>query len=203
MDNSLSKQILLSILGIAILIIAFVGISYAVLVTGKNTDSDQEDISISFINNNSNILTVNALSFTDDEGVKLSSENNVFDFVVNADIVNGREFNYEIVLRKIDDHAFLINGNDIRIYLEKLVDGVYVPTSTKMPITFVANGVVDEYGSPADSMTIYTGFLKNVTEDESRFVEKYRLRIWISQNALLDGTFDNFQIALELHSKVL
>ena len=203
MDNSLSKQILLSILGIAILIIAFVGISYAVLVTGKNTDSDQEDISISFINNNSNILTVNALPFTDDEGIKLSSENNVFDFVVNADIVDGRELNYEIVLRKIDDQAFLINGNDIRIYLEKLVDGVYVPTSTKMPITFVANGVVDEYGSTADSMTIYTGFLKNVTEDESRFVEKYRLRIWISQNALLDGTFDNFQIALELHSKVL
>ena len=36
MDNSLSRQILLSILGIAILIVAVVGVSYAVFTTSMD-----------------------------------------------------------------------------------------------------------------------------------------------------------------------
>ena len=43
MDNTLSKQLLLSILGLAILIVAIVGVSYAVLVE-PNSNLNSKDI---------------------------------------------------------------------------------------------------------------------------------------------------------------
>ncbi len=114
--NDSSKQVLLSVLGVAILIVAVVGISFAAFTYSK-AGTHENTVSTGAITMNYNeasngINITNAMPMTEEQatsgtavnnsGVNPSNENtsvndNVFDFTVNATITGTTSINYEVI----------------------------------------------------------------------------------------------------------
>lgn len=208
MNNSVSRQILLSILGLAILIVAVVGVSYAVFTTSidgsKINVINTGTISLSFVESTNGISISNAMPISDEEGKILVGDNNVFDFVVSSSIVGSTSVNYEIVAEKVTVDGVELDNNDVKIYLEKLVNGEYVSTPiTEIPKGFISNGVASELGSSADEMTLYYGSFDNLDDFKKDFTDNYRLRMWVSEDAVIDEVSRTFQIRINVYGKVL
>lgn len=208
MDNSLSRQILLSILGIAILIVALVGVSYAVFTTSvegsKINVINTGTISMSFVESTNGISISNAMPISDDEGKRLVGDNNIFDFVVSSTIAGSTTVSYEIVAEKVAVNGIELDNNDVKIYLEKLVNGEYVSTEiTREPKGFVPNGIVSEIGSYSHEMTLHYDSFQNVGGNKKSFSDNYRLRMWVSDDAVIDEVSRTFQIKINVYGKVL
>ena len=208
MDNSLSRQILLSILGIAILIVAVVGVSYAVFTTtidgSKINVINTGTISMSFIESSNGISISNAMPISDEEGKLLIGNNNVFDFVVSSSIAGATILNYEIVAEKVLVDGEELSDSDIKIYLEKLVNGEYVATDiTSTPKGFIKNGNISEIGSKEQEMTLHYDNFQNLDGSKKSFSDNYRLRMWLSEDALIDDVSRTFQIKINVYGKVL
>mgnify|MGYP001267683477 CR=1 FL=1 len=90
-NSNSSKQILISILGVAILIVAVVGISFAAFSYSKTGEKENTittgTITMSYTEGKNGITLTDALPITDDAGKALSAEGQYFDFTVNAKIV--------------------------------------------------------------------------------------------------------------------
>ena len=114
-----SKQIILSILGISILIIAFVGISYAAY---NFSFSSQENaistgtISLNFLNNTDSISINNAIPISDEEGKQLSGKGNVYDFSVQTLLSANTVINYEISVQKTSTDTTSLSNENVRLY---------------------------------------------------------------------------------------
>ena len=187
MKSSLSRQILLSILGIAILIIAVLGISYAVFVTTLTGTKENEittgTISMSFVENNDGISMYNAMPLSNVEGMKLNGARETYDFVVNSIISGATTVNYEVVAEKIVDDYTILPNSDIRLYLEKYENGKYVPTEiTSTPKSFEEIGAITELGSPAEGMLLYEGEFVNDSTEKKNFSDSFRLRMWVADS---------------------
>ncbi len=208
MDNSLSRQILLSILGVAILIVALVGVSYAVFTTSvdgsKINTINTGTISMSFVESTNGILISNAMPISDEEGKRLIGDNNVFDFVVSSSIAGLTTVSYEIVAEKVTADGIELDNDDVKIYLEKLVNGEYVSTSiTEIPIGYIPNGTASEIGSHEDEMTLHYDSFQNVDGQKQTFTDSYRLRMWISDDTVIDEVSRTFQIKINVYGEVL
>lgn len=208
MKSSLSRQILLSILGIAILIIAVLGISYAIFVTTLTGTKENEittgTISMSFVENNDGISIHNAMPLSNAEGMKLSGDREIYDFVVNSVISGATTVNYEIVAEKILDDYTILPDSDIRLYLEKYENGEYISTDiTFTPKPFEEIGTITELGSPAEGMLLYEGKFVNDSTDKKVFSDSFRLRMWVADSSIIDQISRKFKIRVNVYGKVL
>ena len=209
MQNSLSRQIILSVLGLAILISAVVGISYAVFVTTLTGTKENEittgTISMSFIEKNDGISITNAVPMSNNVGKKLDGAGNVYDFVVSSTIAGITTVNYEVVAEKIPfvDYEHLSDEN-IRIYLQKYEDGKYVDVPiTSTPSKFISNDQESILGSPAEGMILYEGSFENNTAEKRSFNDYFRLRMWVSDNTILDNIIRKYKLKINVYGKVL
>lgn len=202
MEKSLSRQILLAVLGLALLIVAFVGVSYAIRVTAVNDSYsglyDNNSVSISFINSENNIIECKALSISDERGKKLTDDN-VFDFSVKSTLAPFTTLDYVVVAEKVESDIDL-DYNNVKLYLEKLIDGNYVPASiTDIPITFSSN----RFGSRENSVSLEFASIQNISSKDKMFNDNYRLRVWLSDNTIIDDYDKNFQIKVSVFEKIL
>ena len=208
MDNSLSRQILLSILGIAIFIVAIVGVSYAVFTTSidgsKINVINTGTISMSFVEESNGISIVNAMPLKDEQGKRLVGDNYVFDFVVSSSIAGSTTVSYEIVAEKVAVDGVELDNNQVRIYLEKMVNGEYVSTPiTAIPKSYSLNGVTSEIGSTADEMTLHFDSFSNIEGKKQDFSDNYRLRMWVADDTIIDEVSRTFKIKINVYGKVL
>lgn len=146
-DNNTSKQVLLSVLGVAILIVAVVGISFAAFTYSKAGATENTittgSVTMSYDEGANGIRIENAVPMTDAQGVAIAAEtNNVFDFTVKATIAGKTAIDYEVVAVKanVDDatktaaldaaktagtvsatdtRGIFVPDENIRLYLEK------------------------------------------------------------------------------------
>lgn len=166
-----SKQILLSVLGVAILIVAVVGISFAAFTfsqAGKTTNTiTTGTVTMAYTESENGINIENAVPLTDQQGKDLTGDNNVFDFSVSATITGDTTINYEIVAVKasvneegcIDPSTITdatteeekanicktIPDKDIRLYLEHSdTEGAGYTPVFETPAAFVATYADDE-----------------------------------------------------------
>lgn len=209
MQNSLSRQIILSILGIAILIIAVVGISYAVFVTTLTGTKENEittgTISMSFIEENDGISISNAMPMSNRAGKNLDGPGNTYDFVVSSTIAGITTVNYEVVVEKLpfSDYESLSDDN-IRIYLQKKDNNVFTDVPiTSVPTSFRANGQISLLGSPAEGMILYKGSFENSTIEKKSFNDYFRLRMWVSDDTILDDIVRKYKLKVNVYGKVL
>lgn len=208
MENSLSRQILLSILGLAILVVAVVGVSYAIFSTtlsgSKINTLSSGTINMSYVEVSNGISIVNAMPMSDEEGKKLVGNDYVFDFVVSSNIAGVTTVDYEVVAEKVLVNGASLADNDVKIYLEKMVGDQYVAVPlTSPPQEFKANGVDTDLGSHADDMILYRGSFTNTEAVKTEFSEKFRLRMWLSDEAVIDDVSRTFQIKVNVNGKVL
>ena len=166
------KQLVLTILGVLVLVIAVVGASFAVwnyVFNGTlvNTISTN-DISLDLLESNTNIITIeNALPMSDNEG---KAQTETFDFAVTSKTVKDIDIEYNINIQKLEvDNGYTsLNDNQIKVYLTD-----YSNTQKVAP-TLISN---------LTNYKLYTGKHSHDSTHET-VQDKYKLRAWI------DGAVD-------------
>ena len=187
MDNTLSKQLLLSILGLAILIVAIVGVSYAVLVEPNSSLNSKDIVYIDYDTDADSISLIGILPMKDSEGIGMSS---FLDFKVISNVSSNNSVNYEV----------LFGDNEVRIYLEKLVNGRYVPVDNYPSyFTSTLENNIFKAGNSSNSMVLYSGSFRNATEDTKQFCDNYRLKIWIDEETVIGSSSKNFKAIVKVN----
>ena len=130
-----SKQVLLSVFGVALLIVAIVGISYAIFVFSAKSRVDNTvrsgGITFEYLEGDSVIDINDALPVSDEVGVKQTKS---FDFQVSSAIRGNTTVFYEVRAKSLTvDNK--IDNQYVKIYLEKKDGGdfstVLSPTAFK------------------------------------------------------------------------
>lgn len=197
MDNTLSRQILLSILGLALIIVAIVGVSYAVMIDSSNGVISNE----AFIDNNDDqngIFLDNTLPISDSVG-KIYDK--YFDFDVVSLVSSATIVEYEISLEKVLDNSITLSNNEVKFYLEKLVSNKF--TMVNEPQHFFEIGMDSALGTSANNMIIYHGSFVNNTIEKRSFKESFRLRCWVDDKTIINSYAKSFKTIVKIHSKAL
>ena len=197
MDNTLSRQILLSILGLALIIVAIVGVSYAVMIDSSNGVIYNE----AFIDNNDDqngIFLDNTLPISDSVG-KIYDK--YFDFDVVSLVSSATIVEYEISLEKVLDNSMTLSNNEVKFYLEKLVSNKF--TMVNEPQHFFEIGMDSALGTSANNMIIYHGSFVNNTSEKRSFKESFRLRCWVDDKTIINSYAKSFKTVVKIHSKAL
>lgn len=139
----------------------------------------------------SNILSIkNAKPMTDEVAIADLKGDNYFEFSVETEIENANNVSYEIAIDKIDKDC-TIPDDDIKIYLEKEDSGTYVPVSE--PQSFIEIGKKDSFGVKKDEMVL------NKVTNKSDKTENYRLKLWLSNNALKNNNVKDYSVKIKLY----
>lgn len=204
MKDNMSKQIILSVLGVAILIVAVVGVSYAVFnltLTGEKTNTiTTGTITMDYTEDSNGISITNAMPTADSTGKTLSD---YFDFTVKASVVGVTTVNYEVVASKVATENPTLADTDVKLYLEKENAGVYSATPiTSTPQTFTPTSAISSVGAPAGTMLLYSGSFSNSIAGTTNFAEKFRLRMWLKSDAEITATIKSFSVRIDVYGTV-
>lgn len=203
-----SKQIILSIVGISILIIAFVGVSYAAynsFISDSNSNMiSTGTISLSFNNQSKSVSMNSMMPMSDEVGKNLTGDGNVYDFVVRTNLAPHTTLNYEISAEKLKTDTEMLSDDSVKLYLQKYDLNQYVDTPiTSIPQYFNALTEDGFLGSKKGTMILYSGTFSNTSDEAKDLSENFRLRMWVDQNTIIDSVSRNFNIKLNVTAKVI
>lgn len=198
MDNALSRQILLAVLGLALLVLAIVGVSYAITIPDKSLNR------IYLVSESDSAISLNNLPMSDYEGINLNGSSNVFDFCVRGIIDDDTNIDYVVALERIDNGYNSISDSNVKVYLEKYNLKEFVSTDiTSTPVVFTKNNIINGIEISDNSMILYYGGLQNKSETKKEINECFRLRLWIDEETVIESTKKEFMARVKVYSKVL
>jgi len=177
-DGGKSRQTLLAVLGVAILIVAVVGISYAGFSLTANSGDNAIStgtITMTYQEPSNNVVISNAMPTSD--GYSSATH---FDFSVSATAKAAVVFSYEISVTEKSGNT--LGASSIRIGLKKggtVVDGF---ASGKLASTLASSTV------RSGSKTLYTGSL-TLAQSGSNYTatDSFQLFLWIDSGATVDN----------------
>ncbi|MEG0994376.1 MAG: hypothetical protein RSE91_00160 [Bacilli bacterium] len=191
MNKNSSKQVLLSVLGVAILVVAVVGVSFAAF-TWSSSDVTENKIStgtltMTYTTNSNGINITNAMPTSDAAGMALKdmadgANNQTFKFTVAATISGTATINYDLGLAKKAPSANPLVDTDVHMYLATLSGETETAVKTASGadtngvFTFVAGGTATTNGVPATDMKIATGSFSATGS------QQYILRMWLKES---------------------
>ncbi|MBP3841232.1 MAG: hypothetical protein IK997_03790 [Bacilli bacterium] len=198
MDNKVKdkKQLVLTFFGIII----FIVVGLVVYFSSKSYISEQSKkdrkitntLTLNYVSKSNNVIVYSKKVFNDQDGMKLSDEEHVFDFSVSSSVKKKTVCNYEIIISK--DLSSTIPDDKIRIYLQKSNDGVYSKTIDLLEPTFYklsdnikltnVRGMLLDKGKFKKSETIY-----------------YRLKVWVDSTYPLSET-DFYKLKVNIYGDV-
>lgn len=192
MDNKkmISKKVLFGIIGISSVFIVILIVSFVLFFSSpkevKMREIDGGDVSMTYTDDTNELSIINAVPTTDSLGMAQNGADQYFDFTVKTDVLHGAKAKYEIALIKDRANSTAMDEN-IKIYLEKQVNGAYVECFG--PTSFKALTKKSKVGSPKGSMLV-----AEVLNNKSK-IENYRLRMWIADTALIpEGVTQNYSV---------
>lgn len=179
-ENS-QKKMLLSVLGVAILVVAVIGISFAAYSAtfdyGDANSIKTGTIMVSYTEPSNAINLENAMPMSDTDGKALTGDGKTFDFSVSTQATNALTVPYTISLTKVDTST--LGDNEVKVYLTKGGTEVLAPT-------LVSN--LADNAARSGSKTLYTTQdVYNGTEKEAKTTD-YVLRMWVDKNVTVDAT---------------
>ena len=203
-DNN-SKQVLLSVLGVAILVVAVVGVSFAAFSysrTGEQVNTiTTGTITMNYTDDSNGINLTNAMPMSDDNGKALTGENNVFDFTVSATISGSgtTQIDYAIIAAPEDGNT--LNDEDIKVWLTDTSDvGQGNTTDPVVLNTLPASSTVSTTTGAPNTADDYV--LKSGTYSGTGGSDSYRLRMWVDYDApSMDGDVEE-QLTYQLRVNV-
>lgn len=178
-NNNSSKQILLSVLGVAILVVAVVGISFAAFSYSKAGEVKNTittgTITMTYTEPTNGINLTNALPITDTAGKALTGNNNTFDFTVKTTIAGDTNINY--VISAVKDAASDLKDEGVKVYLTS-TSGESETAVFEPKLVSQLDKTVDgnAAGAPAGQYVLKTGTY------EATGTDNYRLRMWVDAN---------------------
>lgn len=197
-----SKQVLLSVFGVALLIVAIVGISYAIFVFSAKSRVDNTvrsgGITFEYLEGDSVIDINDALPISDEVGVKQTKS---FDFQVSSAIRGNTTVFYEVRAKSLTvDNK--IDNQYVKIYLEKKDGGdfstVLSPTAFKEnPNTSLTNISVD-----TNTMLLYSGRFSGKKATTTNYSDEFRLKMWLSDKYFIDDVSRSFKIKVIVYASM-
>lgn len=192
MKQEESRDLLLSIFGVALIILVITGITYAVFrytVYGEKVNViTTGSIKMSYIESTTNVISINdAIPIADYIGKK---QEDYFDFTLSSSITGMMRINYDIVAKHIPSENDL-NPNQVKIYLEKKEGSSY--QQVLAPTNFNEDTI--------NGMMLYRGIFNNTTNDTMEFVDNYRLRMWIDDKEQLTDRVKSFKVKINVHAE--
>ncbi len=214
-DNS-SKQILLSVLGVAILVVAVVGVSFAAFtyagVGKKENTITTGTITMNYTEGQKGISITNAMPVSDDVGKTITAEDpksgsiteggaGVFDFNVNATINGSVTINYDIMaVKKVES---TLEDQYAKLYLEKADASTYAD-SAQITAPKAFNALPAESTATTDAGKALTG-AKVLHSDKftATATHYYRLKMWVDQSYEVGNTAKTFTVTVNVYGQAV
>ena len=182
-----SKQVLLSVLAVAILVVAVVGVSFAFFTYSKQGETVNTittgTLVFSYNEPNNGILLENAVPMSDEDAkTTLTSGRNVFDFTVTSTINGNATINYEITAKESTDQSDIgtLESKYVKVSLDKVAGGSETPVKAATYYDDLTAGTI----ATGDKL-LGTGSATN--SNGSPVTTTYRLRMWMAEQDA-DGT---------------
>ena len=196
MENNNSKQMILSILGVVILVVAVVGVSFAAFSYSKTGEQVNTittgTITMSYSEDTNGINLIDALPMTDEQGKALAGENNVFEFTVGATITGTTTINYAVTATKEADST--LDDTAVKVYLTDITSGgdteVLAPTKVS---ALTKTGSSEASGAPNGQYKLTTGTFTSTT------TRKYRLRMWVAEDYSSLSTSGTYKLRVNVY----
>ncbi len=200
-NNNSSKQILLSVLGVAILVVAVVGVSFAAFSYSQEGKAVNEittgSITMTYSNPQNGINISNAMPMTDEQGKALKDTNQYFDFSVSTNIVGTATINYAITATKEQEST--LADNAVKVYLTSGAITTEEATEEKEPTLISALSTTS--GSELSGAPEGQYILKSGTVSAGENTTQYRLRMWVADNYVVTGTAKTFKLRVNVYGK--
>ena len=204
MNGNSSKQVLLSVLGIAVLVVAVVGVSFAFFTYSRNGTENNTLTTGSIIFNyteGTGIKLTNQFPVTDEVGANInaaSGDNAVLPFELITTNTSSKAISYEVkvyagtvpsstsegVSEGTDQTKNRFYDNEIKIKLTghqgAALDGITSGFKTGAVVAANSNNTASKAG-----VTIATGSLSGTTS------QKFELRMWIPSSVVSIGNTTN------------
>jgi len=186
-----SKKIVIPILGVAVLLIAVIGISFAVFnftgIGSKQNSVTTGTLVMTYTENTNGITLTNAMPMTDTAGKVSTNSNEKFEFTVSASITGTAVINYEVAA--IKDASSTLLDSEVKLYLEKNGSEVLAPKN----FTPIASATT--VGSPAGSMLLDSGtFTTSATNN-------YVLRMWVAESTVITDVVKTYTVRINVYGK--
>ena len=195
-NNNNSKQVLLSVLGVAILVVAVVGVSFAAFSYSKTGEKVNTittgTISMNYVEDENAINLTNALPMTDDVGKALADTNQYFDFTVSANITGTTTINYAITAAKEVDST--LPDDAVKVYLTDM-DGTadtQILAPTKVSGLTPTTGS-ESSGTPSGQFILHTGTFDATSSHD------YRLRMWVADDYQVTGASATYKLRVNVY----
>ena len=188
MEENNSKKILLSVLAVAILIVAVVGISFAAFSFDNSSKNPANNsirtgsIMMSYAEPTNGINILNALPTADSVGIAQTGTNNVFSFTVASTVTSALTVPYEInVLEEaIDTETYgQLARNQVKIHLTKNDVEVVAPTLVS---------ALTASAKTTNALVLYE--TSHVHNAQMSISTNYTMRIWIDEAVLVSSISD-------------
>ena len=194
-EHENKNKIIVSVLGLVLLLVFVVGITYAVFTYTKKGNVENTirtgKITMSYTEGENGITLENAYPMEDSVGKVLSDPNQIFDFTVNINLYGSKiPVSYEVTAEK--DENSTLGDSDVRIYLEKSTDGTNY-NAVSQPSGYIPMGDADEFGAQATEMLLDRG---NTTDTVTY---NYRLRMWVGSNYQVSGEERHFTLKVNVY----
>ena len=190
------KKILLSVLGILMLVLVTVGVTYAVFTYTKlgTTENTVTTGTLKFLYTENTgvgagINIENAFPVSDTVGKSYDTDKYVFDFSVEATNSGTEEIPYEVTLRKKSTST--LSESNVKVYLTDMTgdaDTSIVAPTLYSDLTETTIDVGEEV-----EKTIYNG---TVLGGELNYLKDFRLRMWIDESSNQDDINGKTFVAL-------
>lgn len=189
-----TKEIVISVLSILILIVAVVGISYAVwsqtFMGGRENNLNTGYISFSYTESNDNVIAINnAVPMSDENGKKQNGTTSMFDFTVSASYAGVDSLNYEVSTTPITS---TLDEKYVKVYLTDQNDNPVVGYKESVPT----------YDMLKDSLTEGSKTIYESSISSSGSSKKLRLRIWVSSDYNLPDVSRTFSFKVNVKGSV-
>ena len=203
MEEDNSRKVFLSVLGVAILLVAVVGVSFALYstgATGKDNSISTGTITMSYTEPDNGILLEHALPISDAAGKQLTGPGKVFTFTVATTASGTVTVPYEINITK---ETSTLADSAVAVYLTKgtLTEEEVVAKKLMSAVVLDSNKSKireDAYKLYETSVAYENG---HVTTGEA--TTTYNLRIWVDANADAETIRNQeYKIKVNVDSKV-
>ena len=195
-NNNNSKQVLLSVLGVAILVVAVVGVSFAAFSyskTGTQVNTiTTGTISMNYVEGDNAINLTNALPMTDEVGKALADTNQYFDFTVSANITGTTTINYAITATKVDPDS-TIPETGVKVYLTDMDGDADAQILAPTKVSALQKTSSDVSGAPDGDYKLTSGTF-NATSSHD-----YRLRMWVADDYQVTGASQTFKLKVNVY----
>lgn len=185
-----TKEIVITVISVLILIIAVFGISYSIwtqtFLGSKENSINTGYISFSYTESDTNVIDINnAVPISDEKGKKLIGNNNVFDFTVSAKYQGVSAIDYEIYATPITQ---TLDSKYIKVYLTDQNDQAVTGFDSVIPT----------YDQLKDSTIDNSKIIYNSSLNQSGISQKFRLRIWVSSDYNMPETSKKFSFKVNV-----